>query len=488
MKNNQTDIKDANIVRKNVSPMSVELDDTDTIAAIATGLTESGIGIVRISGPQSYEIIKKIFVTKSGHVPELKESHRVRYGKIVDYVSRETLDEVLVLNMKGPHSYTGEDSVEIDCHGGVLMMKRILENVCRAGARLAEPGEFTKRAFLNGRMDLSQAEAVIDLIDAKNDRALKASVAQLKGSVSEKIKKLRAVLLEDTAYIEAALDDPEHISLDGFSEKLETDVNTVMNELNALIDSAEDGRVIKEGICTVIVGKPNAGKSSLLNALLGEERAIVTDIAGTTRDTLEASINLKGVTLNVIDTAGIRQTTDTVEQIGVERALHAVKQADLIIYVVDGSIELDDSDSQIIELINTVRKKTIVLMNKSDLERKLEESELRKVFKTPVEVLELSTRNLIGIDMLEQKIEELFYAGHLNYNDEVLITSARQKAALIVAAQSMQEVKTSIEMSMPEDFYAIDLMNAYSQLGTILGEEVDEDLVNEIFGKFCMGK
>lgn len=465
--------------------------ESQTIAAIATGLTESGIGIIRISGPESYEIIRKIFRTKSGKEPDLQESHRVHYGFIMN-VSRETsdqfLDEVLMLNMKGPRSYTGEDTIEIDCHGGVLMMKRVLDTVIRSGAKLAEPGEFTKRAFLNGRLDLSQAEAVIDVINAKNDRALRASVAQLKGSVSRRIRECREKLLEDTAYIEAALDDPEHIELDGFSEKLGQDVEETEKILRHLIDTAEDGRIMKEGIRTAIVGKPNAGKSSLLNVLLGEERAIVTDIAGTTRDTLEETINLKGVTLNMIDTAGIRETEDTVEKIGVERALKAAREADLVIYVVDSSVPLEEADRQITSFLNENQKKAIVLLNKNDLKPAVTEGELRDLLPEETRILSVSAKEEVGIRELEDLIEEMFYRGGISYNDELYITSARQKEALIHAVSSLEQVKNSIAQDMPEDFYSIDLMNAYTELGYILGEEVDEDLVNEIFSKFCMGK
>ena len=468
-----------------------------TIAAIATGLTESGIGIIRISGPESYEIAKNIFRKKNGSVPELSESHKVHYGFILsqaaeEHVSRETsgqiLDEVLMLNMKGPRSYTGEDTIEIDCHGGILMMKRVLDTVLRAGARLAEPGEFTKRAFLNGRLDLSQAEAVIDVINAKNDRALKASVAQLKGSVSEKIRKCRETLLEDTAYIEAALDDPEHIELTGFSEKLLRDVEQTEQTLGRLISSSEDGRLMKEGINTAIVGKPNAGKSSLLNVLLGEERAIVTDIAGTTRDTLEETINLRGVTLNMVDTAGIRNTEDTVEKIGVERALKAARNEDLVIYVADASVPLDDSDRRIIAFLSQEEKKTIVLLNKNDLAGMVSEREIRELLPEDTCILSISAKHEVGIEELEQRIEEMFYTGSLSYNDELYITSARQKEALVKAAAALRQVRESVEQGMSEDFYSIDLMNAYTELGYILGEEVDEDLVNEIFSKFCMGK
>ena len=464
-------------------------ESNETIAAIATGLTESGIGIIRISGPESYDIIREIFRTKSGREPDLSESHKVHYGYII--VSRETsetLDEVLMLNMKGPKSYTGEDTIEIDCHGGVLMMKRILRTVLQAGARPAEPGEFTKKAFLNGRIDLSQAEAVADIITAKNDKAARASVSQLRGSVSEKVKALRDILLEDTAYIEAALDDPEHIELEGFSEKLAKDITSVRGELKRLISSADNGRLIKEGINTVILGKPNAGKSSLLNALLKEERAIVTDIAGTTRDTLSETINLNGISLNIIDTAGIRETEDVVERIGVERALKAAETADLIVYVADGSVALDASDLQIIDFINRTEKKALVIINKRDLEQSISEEDIRKRLRQEVRLSSISAVKNEGIDELEEEITEMFSQGELSYNDEIFITSERQKTELINADESLSEVERSIEAGLSEDFYTIDLMNAYTELGYILGENVDEDLVNEIFGKFCMGK
>ena len=469
---------------------------SETIAAIATGLTESGIGIVRISGDDSYSIISKIFKSKSGKNIDLSESHKVHYGCIYN-VSRETsdegkndiLDEVLVINMKSPRSYTGEDTIEIDCHGGVLMMKKIFENVLAAGARPAEPGEFTKRAFINGRIDLSQAEAVIDIINAKNTRALKASVTQLKGSVSEKIKNYRNTILEDTAYIEAALDDPEHISLDGFSDKLYSDVDIVSSGIKKLLDSSENGKLIKEGINTVILGKPNAGKSSLMNVLIGEEKAIVTDIAGTTRDTLEASINLSGLTLNIIDTAGIRNTDDKVEKIGIERALSAAKNADFIIYVVDSSVPMDESDKKIIEFINTHDKKSLILLNKSDLEQKTDVKKITDMINDgSAKILQISAKMSIGIDELEKTIEEMFYSGEINYNDEIFLTSERQKTALANAYSAVNQVKESINAGMSEDFFTIDLMRAYEELGFIIGEEVKEDLVNEIFSKFCMGK
>ena len=488
----------------------MSFEPNETIAAIATGLTESGIGIIRISGPESYDIIKKIFRTKSGSEPDLSESHKVHYGfinvprgtspkgykenvgKAGEAVSEEdhaeALDEVLMLNMKGPRSYTGEDTIEIDCHGGVLMMKRILETVLRAGARPAEPGEFTKRAFLNGRIDLSQAEAVADIISAKNDRAMKASVSQLRGSISEEVSSVRAQLLEDTAYIEAALDDPEHIDLEGFSEELARHVHGAHEGLQRLIRSADNGKLILEGINTVILGKPNAGKSSLLNAMLKEDRAIVTDIAGTTRDTLSETINLNGLSLNIMDTAGIRETEDTVERIGVERALKAAENADLIIYVVDGSVPLDESDRQIIEFINRTGIKSLIILNKKDLERSVSERELEEALKQKPELISISAIKNEGISDLEARIEGLFSSGELSFNDELIITSERQKQELMAADDALLNVIDSMEAGMSEDFYTIDLMNAYTSLGRILGESVDEDLVNEIFGKFCMGK
>ncbi len=454
----------------------------DTICALATAAVESGIGIIRISGPEAVERISPMIRSKSGKPVDIHESHRIRYGFVYD--NDQILDEVLVATMLGPKSYTGEDTVEIDCHGGVLMMRRILEAVERQGIRLAEPGEFTKRAFLNGRIDLSEAEAVGDLITSQNDLALKASIRQLRGSVSQKIKEYRAVILEDDAFIEAALDDPEHIPLDAFPEKLEQHVLKIQDGLHQLIRTADDGKIMREGVKTVILGKPNAGKSSLLNVLVGSDRAIVTDIAGTTRDTLEEHINLSGVSLCIVDTAGIRNTDDTVEKIGVERALNEAKDADLIIYVVDSSVPLDPSDEQI---INEIRdRKAIVLMNKSDLEAVLSLEELKEI--TGHTVLSISAKDQTGIDVLEKTIREMFYHNEVNFNDQIIITNARHKACLEHANDALSEVLNSIHMCMPEDFYTIDLMRAYTELGYILGEEVSEDLVNEIFSKFCMGK
>lgn len=455
---------------------------SDTIAAIATPLSCSGIGIIRISGEEAVVLMQRIFRKKSGNVLKQVESHRIYYGYIVD--GEEKIDEVLVMVMKAPRSYTAEDTVEIDCHGGIRVMKRILELVFRSGARPAEPGEFTKRAFLNGRIDLSQAEAVMGVIHAQNDYALKASVSQISGSVSEKIRELREKILYSIAFIESALDDPEHISLDGYGEKLSGELDEIRGQLEKLIASFENGKLITEGIKTVILGKPNAGKSSLMNVLLGEERAIVTDIAGTTRDTLEEKLSLGGITLNVVDTAGIRSTEDKVEKIGVNRARQAAEEADLVIYVVDGSCPLDENDWEIMDFIR--EKKAIVLLNKTDLDVCVSLEELGE--KSGKRVIPVSAKLEQGIEELEEEIRESFYGGELQFNDEIVITNLRQKTALEEALGSVLMVQKSIEDGMPEDFFSIDLMNAYEQLGLVIGEAVEDDLVNEIFGRFCMGK
>lgn len=456
---------------------------TDTIAAVATAMTASGIGIIRMSGPDSRKIAGKVYRSKGGkkRIEEVS-SHTINYGFICD--GEETIDEVLVMVMDGPRSYTGEDTVEIDCHGGVLAMKRVLETVAKYGARPAEPGEFTKRAFLNGRMDLSQAEAVIDVINAKNEYALKSSLGQLKGNIQKAIQKIRERIIYQIAYIESALDDPEHISIDGYGETLGKEVELLKERLQQLLQTVREGKLMKEGIKTVILGKPNAGKSSLLNILVGEERAIVTDIAGTTRDILEESIVLHGISLRMIDTAGIRSTEDVVEKIGVKKAIEYAKDADLILYVVDSSVPLDENDREILELLQD--KRAIVILNKADLEPVVTEDILRK--KTKHAVVSISAKEEEGIDLLEQQMKDMFFDGELSFNDEIYITNVRHKAALEEAKRSLELVENSIQMQMPEDFFSIDLMNAYEALGSIIGESVGEDLVNEIFSKFCTGK
>lgn len=456
---------------------------TDTIAAIATAMSHSGIGIVRISGEDALAVADRIFSPKRGKkmVSEM-DSHTVHYGYIKD--KNEVIDEVMLLVMRAPRTYTREDTVEIDCHGGVLVMKRILETVLKNGARPAEPGEFTKRAFLNGRIDLSQAESVIDVINAKNDFALKSSVSQLRGSVLKTVSELRADILHEVAFIESSLDDPEHISLDGYAQKLDPVIRNILEKCEKLLAGTDNGRILKEGIDTVIVGKPNAGKSTLLNLLVGEERAIVTETAGTTRDLLQEQILIGGISLNITDTAGIRDAQDLVEQIGISRSKESVKKADLVIYVADSSTALDKNDREIIRMISD--KKAIVLLNKSDLETKVTEEEMKNLTGKPI--LSVSAKRNTGICLLEKMIKEMFFNGEISFNDEVYITNIRQKNALEEAADSLRMVMKSIENGMPEDFYTIDMMNAYQELGFIIGESVDDDLVNEIFSKFCMGK
>lgn len=458
---------------------------TDTITAIATGMTHSGIGIIRISGEEALKIADKIFKAANKKIQlEDVQSHTIHYGFIYD--KENVLDEVMVSVMRAPKSFTTEDTVEINCHGGILIMNRILELVVKNGARLAEPGEFTKRAFLNGRIDLSKAEAVMDIISSKNELALKSSVNQLRGSVSSAVKKLRDAIIYEIAFIESALDDPEHYSLEDYPEKLGIKVDKLLSDVDKMILSADNGKIIKEGINTVIVGKPNAGKSSLLNLLAGEEKAIVTDIAGTTRDILEENIKLHGIGLNIIDTAGIRSTEDVIEKIGVEKAKKYALDADLIIYVVDSSVDFDESDYEILDLIKD--KKCIVLLNKTDLKAKVSEEDLRKKIKEDILIIKTSTKENIGMDEFENTIKEMFLSGNISDNDEVMITNIRHKELLIDAYEGLKQVKKSLLNNMPEDFYSIDLMSAYTSLGTIIGEEVGEDLVNEIFSKFCMGK
>ena len=456
---------------------------TDTIAAISTSAGNSGIGIIRVSGDEAVEIVDKIFQSnKKGKKLRNVKSHTVHYGYIVD--GQTILDQVLVIVMKNPHSYTGEDTVEIDCHGGMLILQKVLELVIKNGAKAAAPGEFTKRAFLNGRLDLSQAEAVMDVINSSNDFALSSSMFQLKGGVSEKIKEIRSDIIYHIAFIESALDDPEHISLDGYDKEISHMLEKNTTKIKRLLDTFDNGRIMKEGIHTVILGKPNAGKSSILNLMLGEERAIVTDIEGTTRDTLEENINFNGLSLKIIDTAGIRNTEDKVEQIGVNKAKEIANQADLIIYVVDGSRKIDENDLEILQLIKD--KQFIVLLNKSDMDMVVDFDDIKDLSKE--DVIEFSAKQGMGMDKLEERIRDMFYSGRVTYNDQIYITNARHKEALENSYHSLLKVKESVEAMMPEDFYSIDLMDAYEQLGLIIGESVEDDLVEEIFSKFCMGK
>lgn len=478
----------------------------DTIAAIATGLTDSGIGIIRISGVEAVNVGNSMFRTPKGKASLADaESHVMQYGYVVDYFCIERscieknadwksfiVDEVMAVVMRAPRSFTGEDTVELHCHGGILVMQKILGIALKCGARLADPGEFTKRAFLNGKMDLSEAEAVMDVIQSQNEYALTSSVNQLRGNLSKAVKKIRDEILYETAFIESALDDPEHISLDGYSERLSYKIENLIDKIKKMIDTADNGRLIKEGISTVIVGKPNAGKSSLLNLLLGEERAIVTDIAGTTRDVLQEHIMFHGISLNIIDTAGIRETDNAVEKIGVDRAKQHAMGADLIVYMVDGSVPLDGNDREILSLFSD--KKLVILLNKSDLRNVVTLDRLHKFLddvlpdRVDIAIIKTSMKSEDGIEQFENVIRKMFFDGEILSHQEVVITNIRHKEALQNAYESMLLVRKSIQSGMGEDFFSIDLMDAYSALGRIIGEEVDDDLIEEIFSRFCMGK
>ncbi len=454
-----------------------------TIAAIATGMTGAGIGIVRISGDNAIAVADKIFEAKSGIKLSDAKTHTIHYGHIVS--DGQVLDEVLVSVMKGPHSYTGEDTAEINCHGGLFVVKKVLDAVLTHGAELAQPGEFTKRAFLNGKIDLSKAEAVMDLIASNSDFALKNSLKSLGGNVSNEIKGLREKILYEIAFIESALDDPEHFDLTGYPDDLKVKIQDIVKRIDKLISNAGSGKILKDGVSTVIVGKPNAGKSSFLNLLLGEDKAIVTDTAGTTRDIIEESVRLDDIVLNIIDTAGIRDTDDEIEKIGVDKARKYAADADLVLYMVDSSIPLDENDDDIIEMLHD--KKTIVLLNKTDLETVTSKDDLRNIL-GDVYIINISAKENIGIDEFKDVVKTIFYNGNLNYNEDVIITNVRQINELRECLSSLKLVINSIDDGMPEDFYSIDLQNAYVHLGYIIGEEISDDVADEIFSKFCMGK
>lgn len=461
------------------------MESKETIAAISTGMTNSGISIVRISGDEAFLVIDKIYrgkATLSGAM-----SHTIHYGFIVDM--GDTIDEVLVSIMRAPRTFTGEDTVEINCHGGMFVTQKILATVIKNGARLAQPGEFTKRAFLNGKMDLTQAESVMDVIQSQNEYALHSSIGQLKGNLKRKIEGMREMILYHTAYIETALDDPEHVDMENYGKELLPVIEKISEDVRRLIESADAGRIMKEGINTVILGKPNVGKSSLLNALSGYDRAIVTNIEGTTRDVLEEQVRVGGIVLNLMDTAGIRETSDEIEKIGVDRALKYAEDADLILYVVDASRSLDENDEKILDYIYD--RKFVILLNKSDLNVQITQEILQNRIKEKYEesfIINISAKNGTGIEEFVEVLKKICFRGELRLNEEVYITNLRQKEALQRAREALGKVEESIGMGMPEDFYSIDMMDAYEALGTITGETVGEDLINEIFSKFCMGK
>ncbi len=456
---------------------------TDTICAIATGMGNAGIGIIRISGSEAINIASKVFKPANDKkVVKTMKSYTAAFGGVYD--GDNMIDEGILLLMKGPHTYTCEDVCELQCHGGVHVLKEVLETVIKAGARIAEPGEFTKRAFLNGRIDMSQAESVMDIINAKNDFAVKSSLVQLKGELKDRITEMRDTILYNTAFIESALDDPEHYSLEGYPQKLRVIVDNMVDNVDKLLATYDNGRVLKEGIKTVIAGKPNAGKSSLLNLLLGEDRAIVTEIEGTTRDTLEEVVNINGIILNIVDTAGIRSTDDVVEKIGVDKALKNVDNADLILYVVDGSKQLDDNDSQIISHIKG--RNVITVINKSDLDVVVDKLWISE--ELPGDIIEISAKYGDGKEELYNILNDKFFSGQLQYNDELYITNSRHKDELIKTRESLSKVIESIDMGMEEDFFSIDLLDAYEHLGMILGETMRDDLADKIFAEFCMGK
>ena len=455
----------------------------DTIAAITTGISNAGVGIIRISGDRACEITDRVFQAEN---KKKKASNMISYtaafGKIYD--GDDLIDESILLVMKAPHTYTCEDVCELQCHGGIVVLRKILDLVLRNGARAAEPGEFTKRAFLGGRIDMSQAESVMSLINAKNDFAVRTSVDQLQGRLKNTIVNMREKILYNVAFIESALDDPEHYSLDGFPDKLRMIIDDILIQVEGLINTFDNGKILSEGINTVIVGKPNAGKSSLLNMFVGEDRAIVTDMAGTTRDTLSEIVNVRGITLNIIDTAGIRETDDLVEKIGVDKAIKSVDKADLVLYVVDGSVELDENDQRIIEKIRD--KNVIVIINKSDLEIKIERDAICRYI--DAEVIQLSAMTGDGSEELYDMLNKMFFEGSLSYNDQLYITNARHKNELVCTKNALKKVIESIDMGMEEDFFSIDMMDAYEHLGLIIGETARDDLADKIFKDFCMGK
>lgn len=457
------------------------MKDFDTIAAIATAVGESGISIIRVSGDKALFIVSSIFEGKNNRKLDDINPYSMRYGKIVDKFSKEIIDEVLVSYMKGPKSFTAEDSVEINCHGGIISTNKVLEEVIKAGARIAEPGEFTKRAFLNGRIDLSQAEAVMDLIRAKTDLSMKSALMQSEGRISREIKDIRHELLGVIAHIEATVDFPEEDLEEMTSDKIKIDLDNIIKRIEKLLDTANEGRIIREGLSMVIIGKPNVGKSSLLNSILMEQRSIVTDVPGTTRDVIEEYVNLEGIPVKIVDTAGIRETEDLVEKIGVERSKEKINEADLVVFMLDLSRRLDSDDKEILDYIKD--KKYIVILNKSDLKRELEEYN----FDDMKNVVEISAKNGDGIDTLKKKIKELFFKGEINSTD-LMITNSRHKEALYKAKEKCLASLETLNSGVSIDLASIDIRGAWMNLGEVSGETLEEDIIDKIFSEFCLGK
>ncbi len=457
----------------------------DTIAAISTPIGTGGISIIRISGNNAFDIAQKIFLSATNKQIKHNSNHKILYGNIIEPDTNKIIDECLLMVMKAPFTYTKENIVEINCHGGILSVQKVLQTVLKAGARLAEPGEFTKRAFLNGRIDLTQAEAVIDVINSITETFHDCAVNQLEGNLSAKIKQYREELLKLIAHIEAAIDYPEHDIEEITYKTIENKTMEIIKNIDNLICTCDRGKIIREGIKTAIIGKPNVGKSSLLNTLLKQQRAIVTDIAGTTRDTLEEYINIDGIALKIIDTAGIRQTDDTIEKIGVEKSKDTAQNADLILVVLDNSKPIEQEDIKILELIKN--KKYLLIVNKTDLQNELDYSILFD-YTDKKNILEISAKNNCGIDALENHIKDMFFEGNINTNNDIFITNVRHKDALIRAKNSLEEVINTIKLGMPEDCMSIDLQKAYQILGEIIGQSVDEDIIDKIFSQFCLGK
>nr|WP_308221602.1 tRNA uridine-5-carboxymethylaminomethyl(34) synthesis GTPase MnmE [Fuchsiella alkaliacetigena] len=465
----------------------IELYFKDTIAAISTAVGEGGIGIVRVSGAEAISIVDQIFKAYAKPKQNLKEvaAYTAHYGHIIEPEIEQVVDEVICLVMKAPKTYTQEDIVEIHCHGGSVPLRKILSLVLDMGARLAEPGEFSKRAFLNGRIDLSQAEAIMDVITSKTEAGLQVAMDQLEGGLSKQIEDIRSKLLTLLANLEASIDFPED-EIEGFSfAEVEERLSEVLESVEDLLATSKKGRIIKEGIQTAIVGRPNVGKSSLLNALLRENRAIVTEIPGTTRDVIEEVINIQGIPLKIMDTAGIREAEDEVEKIGVARSQKFLQKADLVLLVLDANLGVTEEDREVMDL--AADKDTIVVLNKIDLESNLDVETLKKELATE-RVIEVSATEEIGINDLEELISELVFAGQVEANDQTLVTSLRHQEALEAAYEYLLTVQETLAQDLPADFLTIDLKAALEELGKITGDTVGEDIIDQIFADFCLGK